>query len=186
MVELTNAAGPDGSISVLSTDEVSHRGAGSYRAWGTTVVMESSLVDGELFMTVVIPFDANDLHGADPLSVDLTRYDMSTGSWELAAGGNAQPSPDHGLDVIGDRFGVVDTTIPLLSDELGDHGVSWNPDLGEGFVWANLDYTAEFASARQPQAGAIPAVSEWGMVALSLLLLTGIVIKFGWRRVVYG
>ncbi|MCH9003495.1 MAG: hypothetical protein IIC02_13065, partial [Planctomycetes bacterium] len=37
-------------------------------------------------------------------------------------------------------------------------------------------------SARQPQAGAIPTVSEWGLVALILLMLTGIAIKFGRRR----
>ena len=84
--------------------------------------------------------------------------------------------------MIGDRFAVVDSTIPVLSDELGDYGVFWNPDLGEGFVWANVDYTGEFASARQPQAGAIPTVSEWGLVALILLMLTGIAIKFGRRR----
>ncbi len=133
-------------------------------------------------MTVMIPFDATGLDGADALSVDLTRYNTSTGYWELAIVANAQPSPDHGLDVIGDRFAVVDNTIPLPSNELGDYGVFWNPDAGAGFVWGNVDHTAEFATGRQTQAGPIPTVSDWGLVITSLLLLAGGTILIARRR----
>ncbi|MCH7595911.1 MAG: hypothetical protein IID35_05055 [Planctomycetes bacterium] len=144
--------------------------------------IDSSLSAGQLFMTILIPFHAEDLAGSEPLSVDLTYYDRSTRSWELAVGGNDQPSPDHGLDVIGDRFTFVDGTIPLLSDELGDYGVFWNPELGEGFVWANVDYTGEFANARQIQTVHTPTLSQWGLVVMTLLLLTGLNVKFGRRR----
>jgi len=183
MVELTNVGGPDGSISTIATGEEFRGEVSGYMATGAAVVIDSTLHEGELLMTVVIPFAADDLNGGEPLGVDLIYYNPNTGNGGLAVAGNAQPSPGHEPDVIGDRFVVVDTTIQTLSGDLGDYGVFWNPGTGTGFVWANVDYTAEFATARQAQAqaGAIPTVSEWGLVVMTLLLLTGIMIKFGRR-----
>lgn len=179
-VEITNVGGPDDSLSATAVDEDLHGGAGAYTATGTAIGIDSSLSQGQLFMTILIPFHAEDIAGSEPLSVDLTYYNRSTRTWELAVGGNTQPTPDHGLDVIGDRFAVVGSTSPLLSDELGDYGVFWNPELQEGFVWANVDYTGDFANALQPQV--IPTASDWGLIVLTLLLLTALRIVFGRQR----
>ena len=97
---------------------------------------------------------------------------------------NAQASPDHEPYVTGDRFVVVDSTIPTLSQQLGDHGVFWDPVAAEGFVWANVDHGSEFVAAGMAQGSAesIPAVSQWGLIVLGLVLLTFARIYFGRRR----
>ena len=73
-------------------------------------------------------------------------------------------------------------TIPALSDELGDYGVFWNPTAGQGFVWANVDYASEFAAGYIAPDDPIPAVSQWGMIAMMLALLTLGKIYFDRRR----
>ena len=148
-VEISNASGPDNAqVGVSEYAYELHPGAGGYGVFDTTLAIQTTLEDGQFFMTVVIPFDQADLGGADPLSVDLTHYDASADAWVLAALDNTANSPGHG-GTIGDRFAVEDTVVPdlsTLSDDLGDYGVFWNTSTLQGFVWANVDHTTDFAA----------------------------------------
>ncbi len=164
-------------------DEV-YPATGSCTPLGASVVVDSTLIATELFLTVLMPFTTNELGGADALSVDLARRNSSADDWELAVAGNAQPSPGHEPLVLGDRFVVTGSAIPALSDELGEYGVYWDPSTGEGFAWANADGASEFAPVLQANGdpGVIPAVSQWGIVVIALLLLAGAKIHFGRRR----
>ncbi|MHC4698611.1 MAG: hypothetical protein ACYTFA_17910, partial [Planctomycetota bacterium] len=145
-VEITNVAGADHSVTFIVSDEGLHANAISYTTTGRVIVVDSWLSAGELFMTVLIPFDSDDVGSSDPLSMDLVHYGLDRHDWELAVAGNAQPSPGHEPNVVGDRFEIVDTTTPTLSGDLGDSGVFWNPADEEGFVWANVDHASEFAA----------------------------------------
>ena len=101
--------------------------------------------------------------------------------WVVAVQANSQDSPGH-PDPVGDRFEVVATSPPILddlSDDLGDYGVFWNPDTQTGFVWARVDYAGHFVvGASAP----IPAVSIWGLVAMTLLVLTAGTLVYARRR----
>jgi hypothetical protein len=148
IVEITNTATGTGSITVSATREDVHPDAGGFQAIGTTLIVDTTLNNGEFFMTVMIPFDEAELAGRYPLSVDLVWFDSTAGDageWELAVEGNIQPSTGHEPDVVGDRFEVEDTVLPSLSPDLGDYGVFWNPSTLRGFAWANVDHTTDFA-----------------------------------------
>jgi hypothetical protein len=143
-VVIENTSGPDGAtVTVTQYDTDLHKGEHTYNVMGTTLVVETSLLDGEFFATIIVPFTAADLNGADWWDLDLQYWNGS--SWELAVLGNTQNSPGYGGPE-GDRFEVEDTVIPMLSSELGDYGVFWNPNEGKGFVWANVDHTTDFAA----------------------------------------
>ncbi|UCG33882.1 MAG: hypothetical protein JSU68_04440, partial [Phycisphaerales bacterium] len=145
-VEITNVGGPDNAqVGVSEYAYELHPGAGGYGVFDTTLAIQTTLEDGQFFMTVMIPFEQADLEGADPLSVDLTHYDPSADAWVLAALENTVNSPGHD-GTVGDRFAVEGTILPLLSVDLGDYGVFWNTSTLHGFVWANVDHTTDFAA----------------------------------------
>jgi hypothetical protein len=158
LVEITNTGGgDDASISVSETTQNLHPGGtGGFSILGTTLSIETSLADGEFFMTLSVPFGAADLNSVDPQTLDLSWYDEGTGDWVLAVAGNTEPSPGHEPDVIGDRFAECNdgntnaadgcnTSSPLLSSDLGDYGVFWDAVTETGFVWANVDHASDFA-----------------------------------------
>jgi predicted outer membrane repeat protein len=148
LVEITNDSGPDDAIVTVSqANYTPHPHDASYGALGTTLTIETNLADGEFFMTVSIPFAQADLSGADPLSIEMVYYNTSTGEWELAVSGNVQESPGYEPSPIGDRFAVQGSTLPTLSNDLGDYGVYWNPNTQTGFVWANVDHATDFGPA---------------------------------------
>ena len=132
-------------MEVTEAPENLHPEEGSYAAFDTTLIVETSLEDGELFMTVMMPFGIVDLGDDDPLAVDLLHYDVDLADWVLAVAGNTADSPGHDGPV-GDRFAVEGTEVPELSDDLGDYGVFWNTDLLRGFAWANVDHTTDFSA----------------------------------------
>ena len=145
MVTLHNTTGPGGaSLSVQKVDLALHPQPEGFALFNRTLIVHTSLADGEYFMQVSIPFYASDLNGLDPLTVDLKYWNAIEQTWELAAAGNTQNSPGH-PGPVGDRDMVEGTMIPPLSLELGDYGVYWNPTTQIGFVWANVDHTTEFA-----------------------------------------
>lgn len=140
-----NTSGPDGAtVTVTQFNSDLHIGEHVFSVMGTTLIIETSLADGEFFATIIVPFTAMDLMGRPWQALDLKYWNGS--SWELAVAGNTQNSPGYGGPV-GDRFQVADTVVPTLSTDLGDYGVFWNPALREGFVWANVDHTTDFAAA---------------------------------------
>jgi len=151
LIEFTNGSGSGGaSVKVGETSSDLHPTAvGGFGALGNILITETSLNDGEFFMTVTIPFEQADLGGSDPLSVDITWYDASTNSWILAVAANTQPSPGY-PGPIGDRFPesgtLIETpTLSQLSNDLGDYGVFWNTSTLRGFAWANVDHTTDFS-----------------------------------------
>ncbi|MGB2984787.1 MAG: hypothetical protein WBE26_02800, partial [Phycisphaerae bacterium] len=150
LVEFTNQSGSGGaSIIVNETTDPVHPGAGGFDALGTALIIQTSLADGQFFMTVTIPFDDVGLGGADPLSIDLTWFDEVKGEWVLAVAGNTLPSPGNEPYMVGDRFadsGTVTPELNDLSDDLGDYGVFWKTDTLQGFVWANVDHATDFAA----------------------------------------
>jgi len=148
-VEITNLSGTNGAEIWAGTDaDPLHPDAGGFGVLSTQLLVDTSLDDGEYFMTVVVPVDAASLGGANPLLVDLVYYDKSSGDWELATSSNTAASPGH-AGPIGDRHVVLDSMTPVppqASAELGDYGVFWNSGQAAGYVWANVDHTTFFAA----------------------------------------
>ena len=70
-------------------------------------------------------------------------------------------SPGH-ASRIGDKIAVEGPGGWGVSSQLGDWGVYWDPTIGRGFVWANVDHAGSFAfgvphcptDAAQPPNGA--------------------------------
>ncbi|UCD75795.1 MAG: hypothetical protein JSV91_02535 [Phycisphaerales bacterium] len=147
LVEFTNESGTNDAWIVIteSHDDLHPDADRYYEVLDISLVSSTLLGDGGFFMQVMIPFSAADLNGGDPMDIDLAYYDAAEERWFLSVRGNTADSPGHDGPV-GDRFAVVDTTVPDLSDELGDFGVYWNPDTQTGFAWANVDHSATFAA----------------------------------------
>ena len=132
------------NVTVVEMSSNPHPPTGGFDALGKTLRIDTSLADGEFFMTVVVPFDVNDLAGADPYKVDLMYYDVSEGNWVLAVSANTGP--------VGERW--VEVTPPdlppplatLNSRPLGDYGVYWNPGTERGYVWTNVDHSTDFST----------------------------------------
>lgn len=146
-VEITNATGGlDETVEVFEADANLHPGAGGFGMIGQNLIVETTLADGEFFMTISIPVTAAHLGGANPLDLDLAYFNESSGVWELAASANTVASPGH-PGPVGDRSKVVGTSLPdppVPSAELGDYGVFWNTATQTGFVWANVDHATDF------------------------------------------
>jgi hypothetical protein len=142
IVVFDNNSVGDANITVVEMSGDPHLPAGGFGGLGTTLRIDTSVADGEFLMTVMIPFDADDLAGQYPLNVDLMWWYGDR--WILAVAGNKKNSPGK-PGPVGDRDPVVDTTTPELSEELGDYGVYWNPITAKGFVWANVDHASDFA-----------------------------------------
>ncbi len=144
-IEITNTLGAEDAWVSASDSSVDHHpGTFGFLPVAGTLIVETSLLDGELFMTVRMPFEASALDGADPLSIDLLYFEEIEQTWELAVAGNTQSSPGH-PGPVGERFAEEGSTPSPLSGALGDYGVFWNPDLQRGFVWANVDHTTDYA-----------------------------------------
>jgi len=147
LVEINNLAGPDdASVTVTERTSPAHEPSGGFATMGTTLEVETSLGDGEFFMTVTVPFDAADLAGRSPWATDLTYFDAAAETWVLAAALNTANSPGHD-EPVGDRFSDMGDAPQPLSSDLGDYGVFWNPTAGQGFVWANVDHASSFSRA---------------------------------------
>ncbi|MCP3904924.1 MAG: hypothetical protein GY715_14965, partial [Planctomycetes bacterium] len=126
-------------VTVVERQGDLHPGAGGYQAADRTLQIITSLEHGQFKATIARPFDADDLHGADPFTFDLTYYDETVGNWALAVSANTAPSPGHG-GPYGDRVEVVGPSFPGITQDLGDYGVYWDPTLEAGFTWANVDH----------------------------------------------
>ncbi|MCP3905270.1 MAG: hypothetical protein GY715_16715 [Planctomycetes bacterium] len=165
-----NVGGPDDAHLVamdLAID--AHPDDEGYAARGGTITVDTSLPDGAFRVCVMRPFAAADLDGANPSAFDLIAWDENDGAWMLAVAANAAP--------IGDRVTVTGPGYPGLTTNLGDHGVYWDPSLGAGFVWANVDHVLDTsygvracaADVAQPPDGAVgwadllAVISAWGM-----------------------
>jgi hypothetical protein len=149
LVQIENVSGPnDATITATVTTENTQPDAGGFGGVANTLIIDTSLADGEFFMTVTIPFSAADLGGTDPFALNLTFYNSGTDAWELAVAANTVASPGHPTPV-GDRF--TETVPPSLGTlgvrDLGDYGVFWDGTAMTGFVWANVDHTTDFRPA---------------------------------------
>lgn len=146
-VEITNTTGGLGeTVEVFEAEEDLHPDAGGFGMIGLNLIVETTLDDGEFFMTVMIPFTAAQLGGADPGVVNLAYFNENSGQWELAASSNTVASPGH-PGPLGDHskvFGTSTPVPPVPSTDLGDYGVFWNTALQKGFVWANVDHATDF------------------------------------------
>ncbi|MBN2137611.1 MAG: hypothetical protein JW720_07385 [Sedimentisphaerales bacterium] len=145
IIVFENKEGPnDVDITVVEITSNPEPSVGVFEAVGRTVQVETSAEDGDFFSTIVIPFTDEDLHGEDPLlDVDLMYYDVNSESLDLAVNGNTANDPN--------AMRYQETTPPSLATLsnrlLGDYGVYWNTEDGEGFVWANVDHTTDFTIA---------------------------------------
>ncbi len=149
LLEVTNVSGGAGeTVTISITDENLHPGASNFSVVGTTASVTTSMADGTFFMTITMPFDNAVLAGRDWTLIDLMYFNTSTDLWELAVAANTVSSPGH-AGPVGDRSqqsGVVDLTLGDLSLELGDYGVFWNTSTLQGFAWANVDHTTDYAA----------------------------------------
>jgi hypothetical protein len=147
LVSITNVSGPDDArVSVVEVLDDPHPGAAGFDNLSRTAHIETTLLNGQMFMFVRVPFDEASLNGADPMSADLAYFEPALNRWILAAEANTQSSPDH-PGPVGDRFAESGPVNPILSSDLGDHGVFWNTTTHRGYAWANLDHTSDFAAA---------------------------------------
>ena len=147
LVAITNVSGADDAmVMVTEWGSDNHPGAGGYSELAVTLGLETSLYNGQYGATVFVPFDLEDLAGADPLDISLTYFDPAVGNWGLAVAGNTHDSPGSN-GPIGDRIAVAGSGPGEwgLSTEIGDYGVFWNATEQQGFVWANVDHAADFA-----------------------------------------
>ena len=145
-VLVINTSGPDNAMfAVTQIDWDLHPGAAGFSELGSILRTETTLKPGQFFMQLYIPFDLEQLQGEDRAQLDVTSFDDSSGNWVLSALLNTQDSPDrHGP--IGDKI-LDDTPDDGWGNtaDLGDWGVVYDPDLQRGFVWANADYSDDFA-----------------------------------------
>ena len=142
---INNSAENDAYATVTQIENQLHPGSGGFNEMGSKLQVETSLVPGAFFMRVFIDFDAEQLSGFDPISLDLTQFDSNSGTYELAAASNIQSSPGH-RGPLGDRQVIIGTSWQgQISFDVGDYGVFWNPDLQRGFAWANVDHASDFA-----------------------------------------
>lgn len=180
LVEFENTSGTAGDVSAVEVGEPTHAVGGEFTAFGTTLVVETTLTDGDFVMTVAVPFEASDLPpGVSYSDVDLLWYDEAASLWKVAVCGNSSPPSSYcPPNPTGDRY--VET-VPTDSEPtldalhargLGKYGVFWDMVSGAGFVWANVDHATDFSAAYgEPVAADIPAVSHWGLVVMSLSVL---------------
>ncbi len=141
-----NTSGPDNaSFTVVQLDEDIHPGAGGFSELGSILRTETSLADGEFLATLYIPFNAGDLGGAAPAQMNLTWFDQAAGNWAIATSANSQASPGFG-GVVGNRIMSLQGGPWGVTFQAGDYGVVWQPQIGAGFVWANVDRAADFAA----------------------------------------
>ncbi|MCP3905271.1 MAG: right-handed parallel beta-helix repeat-containing protein [Planctomycetes bacterium] len=129
----------DATATATEHEDDMHPAAAGYSGGARTLQIETTLTVGQFMATIVRPFDADDLQGADPLTIDLTCYDETAGNWALAVFANTAPSPEHATP-IGDRIEAVGPGYAGITTDVGDYGVYWDPTLQKGFVWANVDH----------------------------------------------
>ena len=145
-VGVINTSGPDNAMfAVTQIDWDLHPGAAGFSELGSILRTETTLKPGQFFMQLYIPFDLEQLQGQDHARLDVTSFDDPSGNWVLAALLNTQDSPDrHGP--IGDK--IVDDNPDDgwgTTTDFGDWGVVYDANLERGFVWANADYSDDFA-----------------------------------------
>jgi len=148
LVVFENVSGPnDANITVVEMSSTAHPEVQDFQALGKTLRIDTSLADGQFFMTVSIPFDANDLAGEDPFSVDLMYWEDPPGKWRHAVKANTDPQQSNPKK---NRWQeeYPPTSAPTLAElkarGMGANGVFWNSDTQQGFVWANVDHTTDF------------------------------------------
>lgn len=149
-VTVTNSSGDDDSVVTVEEGVEAPEGSG-FGLVGVALSIDTTMADGEFFMTVTLPITLESLGGANPLQFDLAYFDVQSGQWELAVEGNTVNSPGH-PSVFGDKFVATDTALPspaVPSSDLGDYGVFWNSATQKGFVWANVDHTTNFSAGLQ-------------------------------------
>ncbi|MCA9290134.1 MAG: hypothetical protein KDA25_03335 [Phycisphaerales bacterium] len=137
-------AGDDASYTVTQLNTNPRPGAGGYDIVGRALVTVSDMGGGEHLSRLFISFNASDLAGLDPADIGVARLDESHGRWVHGAIGNTQPSPGQ-PGPIGDRMLDLDGGPWVVSAELGDGGVYWDPGLAHGFAWMNVDGIGTFA-----------------------------------------
>ena len=134
-ITLDNTAGANNStIDVVQISDNIHPEENAYRVIGSTVVVETSLADGDYEMTLVIPFTVDDLAGATWNTVTLSYFDESSQSWSSAGTGTNWQEQS-----------TAPTMVQLRARPLGDYGVYWNSIKQKGFAWANVNHTTDFA-----------------------------------------
>lgn len=142
---VTNGSTTTAEVTLTQSAIAVHPLAGTYSELGSTMAMQTTLAPGTMHNRMFITFTAGELRGRDPLSLDLTSFNPATGNWRLAVEGNSAPSPGY-EGPVGDRIVVEGTGLDWgITTDQGDYGVFWNPLLQKSFVWANLDYAADFA-----------------------------------------
>jgi len=144
VVFVKNTGGPDDATFVITEYEADlYPDAGGYSEVSCILDLETSLADGQYRATQFIPFDGAALSGIDADQLNVTRYDPEAGSWALAVAGNTAASP--GCDgPVGDRVMSLEGGPWNVTNELGDYGVYWDPAVGQGFAWANVDVAQDF------------------------------------------
>jgi hypothetical protein len=159
LVSITNESGTDdATIVVEETDEDLHPGACGDNPLDTTLVVDTSLDDGQFRMTVSIPLDLDEMNAelpanlTDPCDLDpemltLMWFNPSSGCWENTVSANIADAenPDAATCDPDPKIGCQSWCGDPVTSYLGDYGLFWNGS--SGFVWANIDHASDFATA---------------------------------------
>ncbi|MCP3905269.1 MAG: hypothetical protein GY715_16710 [Planctomycetes bacterium] len=168
-----NRSGSNDEVMIAIDHTVNlHPDAAGFSAMGSTIDMETSFESGEFHACIVRPFTIADLAGADPMSINVTRFAPETGNWAYAVYANGQASPGHS-SVFGDRIAVTGPGFSGITTDLGDYGVYWDPTIGKGFAWGNVDSTCAssfgislcVADVTQPPDGAVDMADLFAVIA---------------------
>jgi len=139
-----NSAG-DANIIVVEMSSPVYPSEGYFEVLGTTLRIDTTLSDGEFSAIVVIPFDGNDLAGADPCKLNLMYYDAVSEAWKLAVAGNTGGIGTRWLELA--PSDPPPTWETLESRSLGDYGTYWEPSTNKGLVSAIVDHFTDFSPA---------------------------------------
>ncbi|MBN2842544.1 MAG: hypothetical protein JXM68_05605, partial [Sedimentisphaerales bacterium] len=159
-ITLDNTAGGDNStVEAIQIGENIHPDQSAYRVVGSTLIVETSLADGDYEMTLVVPFTYDDLGGLAWNSIVLSYFDVGSSSWVSAGAGT---------------LWVEQVTMPTMEElrlrPLGDYGVYWDSSDLKGFAWANVDHTTDFAPLAYNRPGDFDGSGQININDLILLM----------------
>ncbi len=152
VVVMRNLTGTPGTISVNELPCDRHPTTSTYRAFGLTLDINTTLANGSYRMFVSIPFDSNAISQFDLNEQWLRYYDgPPTNDYQRFYVGNSTPTVNSECRT---QQPGGQTTNQLLvtcglgaSALLGDGGAYVDTTTGRGFVWGVVDHTTDFSAA---------------------------------------
>jgi parallel beta helix pectate lyase-like protein/List-Bact-rpt repeat protein len=144
LIRVENIGSSDGRISIAEIPTDPHPGQTAFKVYGTTLIVDTSLNDGDFLMTLTIPIDLADVSGGSP-NFNIYVYDEVKRKWILAVEKNTTGSSQIHFDI--HPLDPAPTLSELHNYGLGHYGFYGNPAQGKGFAWANVNHASDYTAA---------------------------------------